>query len=892
MEAPTPSEASTDGRVYLADLQPAILDTSGELGIGVYPLVQPPLRQGEPIQIGIQVYPKGLFTVGPSFLGYELNGEYTAFHSTFFIHPSATCSLDAQFRVYTDGHLAFFSEPVRDGGGGSLDLDVSGVRSLFLVVHDLHNSECEWAIWGDPYLVDRPEEGIALLEPLSSEPFFQVAPDAPCTDPADQSVYVFLDCSDIRRIRGELQNGSIQALLDFYDIKQYLESMSFELPEDYSPTLETFEGYIFIGHDYPPRMLALLWLITGEISYAERTAWLLENATRLPVSSVWSDSSYGLIQPIEKGGEVYQSLLFAFVALRDSNRLTEEQNAFYQDFFIRHASVMLRWSGWTDGVYNPGIRADATAAIIARTFRQDPRSEYIYMTARRSLEERMQAWFDEDGGYLEYSDNYTPYVLQSILMFAETEYRLGNDIYPTDYGGKDIHEMCRWFLYELTPLGTLVAMNDGGWTRIDPGLLTLCGMRTGDAELLFAAQRLRAADPPEHINAFFYRLATADSTLVARTPSFTSVLLPVGGMAILRSGWEPTDQYLLLQFTPSIHHQHYHTGEIILYDQVPWIIDNGYPAATDEENERALSSMDHSTVTLDDSNHANTGGEVTTFSELGNTGFIRASLQTYPHLDWVRSVLWIEPLHQWVVYDQVQASGSHLLAQRWYVQGQPERRASLWWQFTQAENALDVRIFPSIEMQSEQISRNYFLGDNLAYGSSDGFMASAFVDQWPVQITTVLTTWQPLDLESLNVAGGGQVVRASFEAGVESVAYLSNSADAYLSVEPGTGFAGQTACSLWQNDRRTGYCLYQGTSLEEAGTLLVGAVVPVSVDMNILDRIVTLEAPAGETVRLYWPDPVRSVQDGNGGEVEFLWQDSILQLTGSGQVQLLSIDSP
>ncbi len=172
---------------------------------------------------------------------------------------------------------------------------------------------------------------------------------------------------------------------------------------------------------------------------------------------------------------------------------------------------------------------------------------------------------------------------------------------------------------------------------------------------------------------FFHQLAWVDSTLASQSPSFTSAVLPDGGVAVLRSGWAPDDQYMLMEFTPSLHHTHYHSGAVVLYDRLPWLIDNGYPGSSEEENSRGVSTVDHSTISLDDHNHYYAGGELIQFSDLGSTSYLSVMLHTYPYLDLSRTVLWIKSLRQWLDLDHAAGQGAHDLAIRWYVQGSATR---------------------------------------------------------------------------------------------------------------------------------------------------------------------------------------------------------------------------
>jgi hypothetical protein len=887
-DTPSPSSTPEPAITYLAELTPIYEQvTFIPLGKGVFPYSEDRVTAGDALRHYDETYKYGLLAHAPSLLVYRLNGQYSTFRSSHFI-PSGQCGDGAEFQVLIDGSMAYSDTSLPGEKATSLVLDVRGVDTLYLLARANNNPDCDWAVWGNPYVSNELPASV----PLAVDPIFQVAENAPCSQSDDAESYIFLDCENIRQIRQRIYEGSPEALASYITLEAYLQTLSYNFPRQTSPTLESFLPYIWTGYDYPPRQLALMWLISGDEQYSNIIKNLLEQVTRLPVSRNWNDSSYGLIMPIEQSGQIYESLIFAYSTIRNTENISEEERLFYDDFFIRHAKVMQRWSNWTESVWNPGIRADAAMAIIASYFKDDPRSASLYKAARKSLFARIKAWYDEDGGYREYSDNYAPLVLESILLFAETEARLGNDIYSMDFSGKNLHDMCRWFLAELTPQGTLVGMNDGHWTPIDPGLLQLCGMRTNDGELIFASNKLehgQAATFPKIV--YFHRLAWSYNEVKPQVPSFTSVVLPAGGMAIFRSGWESADQYLFLQFTRSMHHQHYHTGSLVLHDGIPWMIDNGYPATTDEENIRALSSADHSTITLDDKNHKFTGGDVEYFSALGNSGLLAVSLDTYPTLDLTRSVLWIEPLHQWVVLDQAGSKGEHVFSSRWYILGKPDRLSPQKWQFTQGDATLQLQVFPSIDMKERLISRSYQLGDREAYGSSEGLMETATVTTWPVHVVTLLTTSEIERADSIDTKNG-LLLTTRLDGNRESRIWTTHTGYPEVRQDDNNYLTGRAGCSLWESGMLIGYCLYDGVDLTTEGTQLIYSTEPISADVDFANGIITIDTAGAATLTLYWPDQVQSVVDKKGLPIYFTWENKSLTVFAQGGVQTLNVNNP
>lgn len=206
------------------------------------------------------------------------------------------------------------------------------------------------------------------------------------------------------------------------------------------------------------------------------------------------------------------------------------------------------------------------------TIPEDVRSTSLYARAMRRLQLRIANWFDADGGWREYADNYSPLVLQSLLLYAETEFQRGQDIYHLDFGANTIPDICQWFVRVLPPDGVLPAIGDGHWLQsLDPGLLRLCGIRSSDPTLVFGFERYsygREHFPSRnyYLTYLFDTIAWSDSSLASQHPAWTSDLLSGSGLAVLRSGWHAEAQYLLLEFTDDgvggHHHQSF--GNVVL----------------------------------------------------------------------------------------------------------------------------------------------------------------------------------------------------------------------------------------------------------------------------------------------------------------------------------------
>ncbi len=139
---------------YLANLQPSSVSVGyWTLGVGVYPPNSD--FQGETvITAHDKIYSLGLFAHASSELVYDLNGMYSTLISDVLIKESSECSDGASFAVVLDGKEIYNSGlvlPLEEPK--QISLDVSGGKVLKLITREEGvNINCDWTIWGDPFL--------------------------------------------------------------------------------------------------------------------------------------------------------------------------------------------------------------------------------------------------------------------------------------------------------------------------------------------------------------------------------------------------------------------------------------------------------------------------------------------------------------------------------------------------------------------------------------------------------------------------------------------------------------------------------------------------------------------------------------------------------------------
>ncbi len=148
---PTPTVMAPG--VYLANLQPSKVSVGyWTLGTGMYPPNSD--FQGETIiSAHGRTYPLGFFAHAPSELVFDLDGKYSTFRTEILLKESTNCSDGAVFSVIVDGEEVFLSDRVFPLEEPTLIVvDISGGSEIKLLTTEGKTNNCDWAIWGDPYL--------------------------------------------------------------------------------------------------------------------------------------------------------------------------------------------------------------------------------------------------------------------------------------------------------------------------------------------------------------------------------------------------------------------------------------------------------------------------------------------------------------------------------------------------------------------------------------------------------------------------------------------------------------------------------------------------------------------------------------------------------------------
>jgi hypothetical protein len=862
--SPLPSPTATpDPRVYLASLEPVSASVGYEsLGVGVYPFTSPPAVKGSPLHAHEQDFKYGLFAHAPSLVEYNLDGQYAALEVSLLMQDKPACGDGVIFKILLDEIPLFTSTLVKASTRPiPITVDVTNGYDLKLIIDQRTGGDCDWAMWGDPLLTRADPAVIAAQAAITPT----IDPNLPCANPAAEMNYGFLDCRDIRRIRSQLKSAPDEVKKAWNGLIQRTETLRGSLPTTYDP--KNSAGLLWEGSgNYHLRDMGLIYLVTGDKSCARDIIYILELVTRHTHRTV-------LMTHFAQGEVLVQSNLFAYLAVRDSGLINDEQKAVYDAFFMNQAKLYeqaARQIGNKTPLTsfinrNTAIGSNVSAATIALAFPQDPGMQTLYQRVRPLIDWQIGNYFEADGGWGENTDSYGFRVLEGLVLFAETLLRSqGEDLYSQIYNGRSLNLFCRYYLNTVTPEGDVVAINDTMNNFIDPGVLLLCAYRTKDPNLVFAYQKyvggLYSAFGQDNFNAktLFDLVAWSGlDTLEAVPPAYTSLLLPATGLAIFRSGWERPDQFLLLQYTASKVHWEASFGGLMLYDNGPWIVDNGY-FLPQWSKQTGFPTDQHATLSLDNRSQERPGGELLAYADLGTTAIASVTAPSYAVLQHTRTVLWIKPWHQWIVVDDaaLKDTARHSLQVRWYARGFVMASNENTWRFGRNVNTdtLEVNMLPGLPATYTRIERHYPW------------------DQWIVDAVGVKmdvtyrgkTTRLVASLASLGA--GEQAPQVTRVDGEDLTRIESRRGDTTYTWLLPTGAStgtlnGQAGCLVEQAGLMTGYCLMNGTSLVRDGQNLLVSSTAGYVEADLAGGTVYVESNDQNEVTFFWPDAVTTITE-------------------------------
>ena len=242
-------------------------------------------------------------------------------------------------------------------------------------------------------------------------------PKLPCGGVMPEKVYLFLDCADIRRIRGQIRSGIPEVRQGWFALVRMINEYREFFPDDFNPNMSA--PVLWSGPSgQPARVLGLDYLVTGDPAVANDIVRLLtlvvaktpktttlQNLREKDANGNWNAG--GLMSAPPYSGVVYQSTLFAYLVVRETGWLTEKQTQDFNGFFKNQARLLEQASQVygdqipLDSIVNRNVPfgVNVAAATIAAAFREDEQMLALYQRVRKNLDWQLENWWEKDGGW-------------------------------------------------------------------------------------------------------------------------------------------------------------------------------------------------------------------------------------------------------------------------------------------------------------------------------------------------------------------------------------------------------------------------------------------------------------------------------------------------------------
>ena len=268
-----------------------------------------------------------------------------------------------------------------------------------------------------------------------------------------------------------------------------------------------------------------------------------------------------------------------------------------------------------------------------------------------TLAQHMQRDVYPDGAHHELTPGYHMAVMDQYLQVSLLAQRNGY-VVP---GLLDRHEKMYEFLEKLSKPDRIQP------PIADSGKQPLEG-RMADGALLYGRRDFRFFGPVEAPANWVWTFGPDAfkryAKLNAERPKFTSVLLPDAQYAMLRTGWEKSDSYLLLDMAPwGGGHSHQDRLQVIAYAGRDLLVDPGqYGYDQPLANTYFRTSAAHNVLMVDGVEQPDADPKVVAWQTTTDADFVSGSILA-KGLSHQRSVLFLKP-NVWVIVDHVRMSGA------------------------------------------------------------------------------------------------------------------------------------------------------------------------------------------------------------------------------------------
>jgi len=169
-------------------------------------------------------------------------------------------------------------------------------------------------------------------------------------------------------------------------------------------------------------------------------------------------------------------------------------------------------------------------------------AEVWQKTAVERMYEELENQVYPDGAQIELASGYHQVSMGDFEKFSRLA-QLNDIALPEDFMAK-VEKMFHYDLYAATPAGKLPALNDGGWVDVRGHCARGYSYYPHRTDMKWMATEGKEGVRPEH----------------------DSYLFPWAGHAVMRSGWDPDDRFMLFDIGPFGHgHQHEDKLSFVIY---------------------------------------------------------------------------------------------------------------------------------------------------------------------------------------------------------------------------------------------------------------------------------------------------------------------------------------
>ncbi len=323
-----------------------------------------------------------------------------------------------------------------------------------------------------------------------------------------------------------------------------------------NPTKDT--NYVSaVGSQWFLNPLGRAYLLTGDERYAQTFAWIFDSwydhqdAIRAGQGGLGFDPMFRAYYP----GIRARILADNYYCLAPSDALTPEL----------HLKVMKQLLGCAAWLYaqnspryrrgNQQVAAVLGCGIVGLVFPEFRDAERWVELAEQRMREHMLDDFYADGGHKELCTQYHKTVLRDVGYVALTAEANGREgLFSDPEAGPALERAYEWLAKLVMPTGETPALHSAVFATDYAVHLELAARHFGRGDFAWIAERFRARGVAPNQKSPFalanYMVAPpTDEAPIPEPerPEWLSLHLAESGFAVMRTGWEPQDRYLVAQ---------------------------------------------------------------------------------------------------------------------------------------------------------------------------------------------------------------------------------------------------------------------------------------------------------------------------------------------------------